>query len=171
MSWNYRTFADLNGGNPFPYRYDRRHDVEIVASYELNPKWSFNATWVYSTGTAFSLENIKYARLLTDPRRNNRGPDGGQNTNPSGIYVDEISQPSEKNAYRYRAYHRMDIGVERKKKHKRYESSWVFGAYNIYNRKNPFFLYSSYDEAVQKDAYKQVSLFPIIPNVAWTFKF
>ncbi len=172
LSWNYRTFADLNGGNPFPYRYDRRHDVEIVASYELNPKWSFNATWVYSTGTAFSLENIKYARLLTDPRRNNRGPNGGgQTTDPSALFVDEISQPSEKNAYRYRAYHRMDIGVERKKKHKRYESSWVFGAYNIYNRKNPFFLYSSYDEAVQKDTYKQVSLFPIIPNVAWTFKF
>ncbi len=171
LSWNYRTFEDLNGGNPFPYRYDRRHDVEIVANYELNSKWSFSATWVYSTGTAFSLQNIKYARLLTDPR-NNRGPGGGgQQTDPSALFVDEISQPSEKNAYRYRAYHRMDIGFERKKKHKRYESSWIFGAYNVYNRKNPFFLYSSYDETVQKDTYKQVSLFPVIPNIAWTFKF
>jgi TonB-dependent Receptor Plug Domain/CarboxypepD_reg-like domain len=171
LSWNYRTFAELNGGNPFPYRYDRRHDLEIVASYELSPKWSFNATWVYSTGTAFSLANVKYARLLTDPRRNNRGPDGGQPIDPSALFVDEIAQPSEKNAYRYRAYHRMDIGFERKKKHKRYESAWVFGAYNVYSRKNPFFLYSTYDETLKKDVYNQVSLFPIIPNIAWTFKF
>jgi outer membrane receptor for ferrienterochelin and colicin len=169
LSWNYRTFADLNGGQPFPFRYDRRHDLEIVTSYELNPKWSFNATWVYSTGTAFSLANVKYARLLTDPRRN-RGPQGGAPIDPSALFVDEIAQPSEKNAYRYRAYHRFDIGFERKKKHKRYESSWVFGAYNVYSRKNPFFIYSTYDETLQKDIYNQVSLFPIIPNIAWTFK-
>ena len=172
LSWNFRTFADLNSGNPFPYRYDRRHDLEIVANYTLNDKWSFNATWVYSTGTAFSLENVKYSRLLVDPR-NNRGPNGGQGqvTDPSQLFVDEISQPSQKNAYRYRPYHRLDIGFERKKKHKRYESSWVFGAYNAYNRKNPFYLYSSYDDVTKKDVYNQVSLFPIIPNVAWTFKF
>jgi hypothetical protein len=172
LSWNYRTFADLNSGQPFPYRYDRRHDLEVVASYDLNPKWSFNATWVYSTGTAFSLANIKYARLLTDPRRFNGGHGGPpQPIDPSALFVDEIAQPSEKNAYRFRAYHRMDIGFERKKKHKRYESAWVFGAYNVYSRKNPFFLYSSYDETTQKDVYNQVSLFPIVPNVAWTFKF
>ena len=175
LSWNFRTFADLNSGQKFPFRYDRRHDLEIVANYTLNEKWSFNATWVYSTGTAFSLENIKYARLLTDPRRfgggGKDGGSGGQVIDPSQLYVDEISQPSLKNAYRYRPYHRMDIGFERKKKHKRYESSWVFGAYNVYNRKNPFYLYSSYDDVTKKDVYNQVSLFPIIPNVAWTFKF
>jgi hypothetical protein len=176
LSWNYRTFADLNGGQAFPYRYDRRHDLEMVGNYTLNDKWSFNASWVYSTGAAFSLENVKYARLLTDPRRGGPGGQGGPNgggapTDPSQTYVDEISQPSQKNAYRYKAYHRLDVGFERKKKHKRYESAWVFGAYNTYNRKNPFYLYSSYDDTLKKDVYYQVSLFPIIPNVAWTFKF
>jgi hypothetical protein len=170
LSWNYRTFADLNSGNPYPFRYDRRHDFEMVGSYELSPTWSFSASWVYSTGQAFSLSNVKYSRLNLNPRFGG-GPGGpGGNPNPTGIFVDEIAQPSEKNAYRFSPYHRLDIGFEHKKKHKRYESAWNFGAYNAYNRKNPFFLYSEYDAALQKDVYQQVSIFPIVPNVSWSFK-
>jgi hypothetical protein len=172
LSWNYRTFADLNGGNPFPFRYDRRHDLELVSSYQLNDTWSISGSWVFSTGQAFSLENIKYSRLNTDPRRLQGGKDGPPTPiNPNSVFVNEISQPSSKNAYRYNPYHRMDLGFEHKKKKKRYESIWTFGAYNVYNRKNPFFLFSSYDETLQKDVYKQVSIFPIIPNVAWSYKF
>ncbi len=169
LSWNYRTFADLNSGNPYPFRYDRRHDFEMVASYELSPLWSFSASWVYSTGQAFSLSNVKYSRLNTDPRFG--GGPGGPNPNTLGtLLVDEIAQPSEKNAYRFSPYHRLDVGFEHKKKHKRYESAWNFGAYNAYNRKNPFFLYSEYDATLKKDVYKQVSIFPIVPNVSWSFK-
>jgi hypothetical protein len=171
LSWNYRTFEDLNGGNPFPFRYDRRHDLELVGSYQFSPKWSFSGSWVYSTGQAFSLENIKYSRLNTDPRRpNGGGPNGGNPTPTNTVFVDEIAQPSAKNAYRFKAYHRLDLGFEHKRKKKRYESTWTFGAYNTYNRKNPFFLYSTYDETIEKDVYKQVSIFPIIPNVSWGFK-
>ncbi len=171
LSWNYRTFADLNGGNPFPYRYDRRHDLEMVASYQLSPTWSLSGSWVFSTGQAFSLSNVKYSRLITDPRRFGGGPNGGNNPTTATVFVDEIAQPSEKNAYRFSPYHRLDIGFEHKRQRKHFESTWTFGAYNVYNRKNPFFLYSAYDETLQKDVYKQVSIFPIIPNVSWGFKF
>jgi hypothetical protein len=38
LAWNNRQFSDLNQGKAFPYRYDRRHDISIVAIYELSKK-------------------------------------------------------------------------------------------------------------------------------------
>ena len=175
-SWNYRNFAEINGGKTFPFRYDRRHDIEIVANYQISKRWAISGTWVYGTGNAISLTNQNY--LLPS----SYSPWGGNyddvTKNPKGIssiktnfFGTNISQPTEKNAYRMNSYHRMDIGIEYKKKKKRYESIWTLGAYNAYNRKNPFFIYEGYDAKTQKNAYKQVSIFPIIPNLSWGFKF
>ena len=65
------------------------------------------------------------------------------------------------------------------KKKKWGERTWNIGAYNAYNRKNPYYIYItdelSYD--VEDNVYtsetvaKQVSLFPIIPSISYHFKF
>ncbi len=71
-------------------------------------------------------------------------------------------------------YHRMDIGIEFFKKKKRWERKFILGFYNLYNRKNPYYVYSSVDYAgfgAGKSVFKQVSLFPIIPSIAYSFKF
>lgn len=163
LSWNWRKFDALNGGQVFPFRYDRRHDLEIVANYQITPKWSIAGTWVYATGNAFSVDNIVY-----DATREYTF-DGFFNNNGSNLT--NITQPSGKNAVRLNPYHRFDIGFEYKKKKKRYEATWSFGAYNAYNRRNPFFVYSKTDFTLNKEVYRQVGLFPIIPNVSYGFKF
>ncbi len=165
LSWNYRTFDILNGGNKFPFRYDRRHDLEMVANYQLTKKWSIAGTWVYSTGVAFSLQNVTYNTSF-DPDWFSSG-----SSNQRYPYFTEVSQPSARNSQRMNPYHRFDINIEHTKKKKRYERTWSFGAYNAYNRRNPFFIYPDYDPKANKEVYKQVSLFPIIPNVSWSFKF
>jgi hypothetical protein len=176
LSWNYRNFPEINGGRTFPFRYDRRHDIEIVANYQINKRWAISGTWVYGTGNAISLTNQNY--LLPDTY----SPWGNSNSEltnttkgisniSNNFFGTNISQPSAKNAYRMNAYHRMDIGIEYKKKKKRFESIWSLGAYNAYNQRNPFFIYEDYDSKTNKNAYKQVSIFPIIPNLSWGFKF
>lgn len=107
LSWNYRTFDALNGGQRFPFRYDRRHDLEIVANYQLSKTWSFSGTWVYSTGNAFSLDNVVYNSTYENNWENLFNP--GQNT------LIDISQPSAKNAIRMNPYHRFDIGIQHTK--------------------------------------------------------
>jgi hypothetical protein len=164
LSWNWRKFDVLNGGNKFPFRYDRRHDLEMVANYQINKKWSIAGTWIYSTGVAFSLQNITYSTTQDNDW-------WGGNNIPNYPYLTEVAQPSKRNSQRMQPYHRFDINIENTKKKKRYERTWSFGAYNAYNRKNPFFIYPDYDPQTNKEAYRQVSLFPIIPNVAWSFKF
>jgi TonB-dependent Receptor Plug Domain/CarboxypepD_reg-like domain len=165
LSWNWRKFDILNSGKKFPFRYDRRHDLEIVANYQINKKWSIAGTWVYSTGVAFSLENVVYnTSQETDWINWNNGE-------PRYPYLTQVSQPSERNSQRMQPYHRFDINIEHTKKKKRYERTWSFGAYNAYNRRNPFLIYPDYDPKSNREVYKQLSLFPIIPNVSWSFKF
>jgi hypothetical protein len=168
LAWTYRNFPDLNQGKDFPAKYDRRHDVSIVLTYELNKKWSFGATWIYATGNSL---NLPQSRLFL------YGPVdlGGLVANPAPpgqIYYEY----GERNSYRQEAYHRLDISATLKvKKRKRYEASWNFSVFNVYNRYNPYFIYfdDSIDESTGqfKLQAKQVSLFPIIPSITYNFKY
>ena len=100
----------------------------------------------------------------------------------NSINSDQFNNPQiyytygDRNSYRFKPYHRLDISATLKgKPHKRYQSSWNFSIYNVYNRYNPYFIYfdSQFDteaNAVKIQA-KQVSLFPVLPSVTWNFKF
>lgn len=166
LAWNWRKFADINGGERYPFKYDRRHDISVVASYQFTPSFRLSATWVFGTGQATTLADSRYYT-------------GISNQNPSDGYLPITlgSTYSSKNNYRLANYHRLDIGMEftRKKKiGKRHphdwQSTWAFGAYNAYSRQNPFFIYLTENSASQP-VFKQVSLFPIIPYINYSFKF
>ena len=155
LSWTWREFPELNGGEKYPAKYDRRHDLSVVATYEGNKRWKFGAVFVYGTGNATSLPERFYFI--------------------NGVLTQEYSGI---NQYRLPAYHRMDLSATytpQSKKKKKVQSYWVFSVYNIYSRKNPYFIYfnqsgSPYTGSVKVEA-RQVSLFPVLPSVTWNFKF
>jgi hypothetical protein len=163
-----RVFAEINDGNPFPSKYDRRHDMSIVATYNLNKRWTFAAAFVYATGSTLTL--------------------------PTSFYVqnqDLLFNYGARNSTRMAPYHRLDVSVtwytkttkfvtdietnETKEVKKRFQSNWAFSVYNVYNRPNPFFLYVDNDgDLIGGDfniTVKQVTLFPIIPSITWNFEF
>jgi hypothetical protein len=145
----------LNFGEKYPAKYDRRHDLSVVALYELNKRWKLSATFVYGSGNATTLPQRFYL--------------------VNGVLTQEYSRINE---YRLPAYHRLDFaGIYSPKKNegRKWHSEWVFSVYNVYSRKNPYFIYfdqngSAYDGSLKVQG-KQVSLFPIIPAVTWNFKF
>ena len=155
LSWTWRQFPELNGGEKFPAKYDRRHDLSVAATYEQNKKWKFGAVFVYATGNATSLPQRFYII--------------------NGVLTQEYSKI---NQYRLAAYHRLDLSATytpQPKKQRRLQSYWVFSIYNTYSRMNPYFIYfnqegSPYNGTLKVSA-KQVSLFPILPSVTWNFKF
>ena len=155
LSWTWRQFPDLNGGEKYPAKYDRRHDLSVVSSYDVSKKWKVSAVFVYGSGVAASLP-VKFYVL-------------------NGILTQEYSRI---NQYRLAAYHRLDLSAiytPAASVKKKLQSSWVFSIYNAYNRLNPYFLYfdqtgSPYNNSLSV-AIKQVSLFPVIPSVTWNFKF
>src|SRR5690606_34419656 len=55
LSWTWRKFDDLNDGKKYYAKYDRRHDISVVANYELNKRWKFSAVFIYGSGNAITL--------------------------------------------------------------------------------------------------------------------
>ena len=170
LSWSWRKFEEVSP-DKFPYHYDRRHDVSIVATYKLSDKVDFGATWVFSTGAAITLPYDKYL-ALGDYRGFSGGGHGGYEP-----YLNYIDNVQERNNYRTPNYHRLDLGVNFHKKKKWGERTWSVGLYNAYFRQNYFFIYIDYDydnytgNGEPKKVLKQVSLFPGIPYVSYSFKF
>lgn len=156
----YRQFDQLNNGDAYFFRYDRTHDMSLVLSYTFNKKWTGTFVFVYGTGNAVTLPNSRYPfRIGYDPQTNE----------PKFTFIDVYDKI---NSYRLPAYHRADISfVYTHKKTKNWESNWNFSIYNIYNRANPYFIYFLPDiDKLEVKAY-MVYLFPILPSVAWNFKF
>lgn len=155
LSWTWRKFDQLNDGERYPARYDRRHDMSAVGNYELNKKWKFGAVFVYGTGTAMTLPERFY--IL------------------NGVLTQEYSKL---NQYRMKAYHRLDLSATYTpipKKKRKVSGYWVFSIYNVYSRLNPYFIYFDQEGSLATGDLKitsnQVSLFPILPAVTWNFKF
>ncbi|BFG69576.1 TonB-dependent receptor [Sediminibacterium sp. KACHI17] len=154
LSWTWRRFKDLNDGLKYPSRYDRRHDMSVVGTYELSKKWKVSGVFVYGTGNATSLPERFYF--------------------VGGVLTQEYSRI---NAYRMKPYHRMDLSftyTPTPKKVRKYTSNWVFSLYNAYSRLNPYFIYFDQEgQASNGDlrvTARQVSLFPVIPAVTWNIK-
>ena len=155
LSWTNRQFDNINFGKIFPYRYDRRHDLSVVMTYKLNDTWDFGAVFVYGTGNAVTLGTQNYNLAY--------------NEITNGIKNSQVSYFNSINNYRMPAYHRLDVSANRTREKKWGQTVLSFSVYNLYNRKNPYFLYT--DNQQGKTVLMQVSLFPIIPSISWKFKF
>ena len=87
-----------------------------------------------------------------------------------GGFNGEVQRIDGRNSIRAANYHRLDVSFQKTTEKKWGESTWTIGAYNLYNRKNPFYYYIGADSRGNR-ALRRVSLFPLIPSVTWSFKF
>ncbi len=159
LSRTERTFPDISNGKTFPARYDRTHDLSVVAIYDISERWNLGATFVYNTGQAITLPNSFYMI-------------------ENWIYT-EFDMP--RNSYRLKPYHRLDLSATyrlNKNPKAKFKSDLNISIYNVYSRFNPFFLYAipEVGEGTTSTTgsinikLKQVSLFPIIPSLTWNFR-
>lgn len=160
-----RPGQELNNGNPFPAKYDRRHDFSIVLTYKFTDWCDASATWVFCTGNTATLAMQKYPVASDDPNTY----DGNSNLSNTLSYV------SSRNNFRMPNYHRADISVNfhRKFKRKNCHRTINVSVYNLYNKQNPYITYTSSQYSYQgySKALMQLSIFPILPSVAYTLYF
>lgn len=152
----------INDGRPFHAKYDRRHDVNITASYKLNDRIDLSATWVYATGNCGTLYTHYYEDQPHTPEE----------------YTGTIGYFESRNNYRLEPYHRLDIGVNFHKQFKRLpgvKRTINLSIYNTYNNMNPFmvYLYDGYDFDAQRHyrTLRKVTIFPIIPSFSYGIQF
>ncbi len=166
LAWSWRQFDDLNFGKKFHYKYDRRHDISLVSVYEINDHVHLSGTWVYGTGNCYTLANSTYYGFF---------PSGYQESHQDT----EVDYYEQRNNYRMRPYHRLDLGVDLIRKREHFTRKLSLGAYNVYSRKNPFYMniendYVWDDNTQQMEPVRrlvQYSLFPVIPYFSLNFHF
>lgn len=150
LSKTERKINGINNNEWYNARMDKTHDLSIVATYQLNPKWSFSGLFVYSTGNAVTFPTGKYEL-------------NGQT----------IFQYSNRNADRMPAYHRMDLSATYEpSSNKRFRGSWTFGIYNLYGRENAYTInFEDNPDRPGTTRAMQTSLFRWVPNITYNFKF
>jgi outer membrane receptor for ferrienterochelin and colicin len=153
-----RPDQEISFGKVFPYKYDRRHDISFVLTHKFSEDFDMGVTWVFGTGNTTTLEFERY-------------PSIDQFDTNDWLYGDsEIPYYETRNNYRMPPYHRLDVGMNFHKEKKRGKRIWNISVYNVYNRKNPFYMnWERGDFGTQKLYY--YSLFPIIPSFSWRFEF
>lgn len=158
LSWSWRQFEEINFGEAFHPRFDRRHDVSIVVMHKLTKRLSLSGTWVFSTGNFATIAGGRFAFQDALPSEISPTPD----------YV-------RRNDFQMPPTHRLDLGLVWKLRTKRGETDLTFSLYNAYSRRNPFFIFyqETKNDAGQTTGFKPtlVSLFPILPGITYNFKF
>ncbi|NQX91577.1 MAG: TonB-dependent receptor [Flavobacteriales bacterium] len=146
-----RLIPEINDGW-YPTKYDKTHDISVVASYELSKRVSLGATFVYGTGAAVTFPTGRFE-----------------------YYGTVVPVYGDRNSNRMPAYHRMDVGCTVKGKERpdrKWEGEWVFSIYNVYFRKNAYQIEFRQDEndPTRTEAVKTY-LLPILPSFTYNFKF
>ena len=172
LSWTKQQFDELNFGEPFFARYDRRHDVSIVLMYSPNKKINLSLSWVFATGNAVTLPTSVYEAQTLESSLSQLLPSQEDFIVNSTGFVENYGK---KNDFRMKPFHHLDIGVQFIKPHKKNNGQSIFeiSVYNLYNHHNPFFYYTEQAFVNGKAEYrlKQISIFPIIPTFTYHFKF
>lgn len=150
LSRTERKFDDIENGSWFLAKQDRTHDLSVVGIYKASQRWTLSSTFVYNTGNAVTFPAGKY-----------------QLNNNTIFYY------SKRNSDRMPDYHRLDFSATLEgKPGKKINSSWSFGVYNLYNRKNAFSIdFRDNPDDASKTQAVRTTLFGIIPSVTWNFKF
>jgi hypothetical protein len=149
LSKSERQFDEINNGTWFSARQDRTHDISIVGIYEVTPRLSLSASWVYNTGDAVTFPVGKY-------------------------FIDDnlVNLYSERNGDRMPDYHRLDLGATLKLNTKKESNSSELNLsiYNAYHRLNAYSITFDENQAGTTEA-TRLALFGIVPSVTWNFKF
>jgi len=150
LSKTERKIDGINNNNWYNAKQDRTHDISVVGIYDITPKLSVSALFVFYTGNAVTFPSGKYQI-------------DGQTY---FIYTD-------RNGYRMPNYHRLDLALTWYRKNtEKFESSWNFSVYNVYGRENAYSITfrENADDPTKTEAV-QTTLFKLVPAITYNFKF
>jgi len=143
--------SGINNGDWYNTAYDRTHDFSLTGVYKYNDKWAFSTNFIFQTGRPVTYPNAQYQY--------------------EGI---SIANYSDRNESRLPTYHRIDISATytpNKKPNNKWKGEWVFGIYNLYNRKNAASISFAQNTDTGINEATRTAIFGIIPSITYNFKF
>lgn len=153
LSQTKRFFPDLNAGRPFPFRFDRRHDLKITLRQQIVHWLEADLIWAVASGNPITLAGVKFLHQSVE-----------------GDVARDVYFYTEVNGYRLPTYHRLDAALNAHWEGKHFRHGMQIGVYNMYNRDNPFYLYVDAGSSVRGKAI-QFTLLPVLPAFRYELKF
>ncbi len=165
LSWSWRQFQGINNGEKFPYRYDRRHILNVALTYHISNRMDISGLWCFATGDAVSLPGYIY-------------PDydlAQQISNPDDLLKNYrfIYQFTGANQYRTGNYQRFDGSVSyHSSTRNKIQYQVAAGVYNI-NGSPDQYSYDLLGSVSTKSLFVKTSYiyYDIFPYVSLTVKF
>jgi hypothetical protein len=163
LSKSTRQFDEINFGRTFPYAYDRRHQLNINANYFIKNKLKKGKTITKDISASFNYASGKYITLATQEYQAIPLP-LMEGSRYNADWFAKRSLLNSVNNYQMPAFHNLNLSYRIERKSIDKTIVWDFSVYNVYNRLNPWYYYK------QGDKMKQITLFPIIPSVSYSYK-
>ncbi len=152
LSKTTRRFPEINSGESFPFRYDRRHDLKITIHQRIASWLTADVVWTFATGNPITLAGVKYTHQT-----------------PGNEIKREVFVFTGVNGYRLPDYHRLDLALNARFISGRVQHGFQIGVYNVYNRYNPFYLYID-GRSGEKGKATQYTLLPVLPIFRYEIK-
>jgi outer membrane receptor for ferrienterochelin and colicin len=156
-----RVFEKINFGNPYPFRFDHRHDLKVAAFHSFSKVFELTGTWIFSSGLAYSLPLEAYTVKIPDVVGAVSAVDYGA-----------------KNQFRLPAYTRLDLSLNIYFQSKgALKHTLNVGVYNLLNRRNPLYYKLDSQYFIENNQFKVnrryvgVHLLPILPSLNYSIKF
>lgn len=154
LSWSWRKYHELNKGEWFHARYDRRHNGAIVAQHLIGKRWAGSLVWEYISGARFTPVVGQYITLA-----------------PNVARLDLIPMFSDINSVKLSDAHRLDLGIKFfSKPGSKFQWNLFAGVYNAYNRATPIGIVIKQDKTNNSLKYSQPGLFGLLPFISFGCK-
>ena len=137
--------------------WDRRHNVNLVFSYNFGKKldWEFNARWNYGSGFPFTQTQGFYEN---NNLSGNLNSDYTTSNGTLGTTYGQLNQG------RLPQYHRLDINLKKTLPvGDRSMFEFTAGVTNTYNRENIFYF--------NRVLFERINQLPILPSIGVNLKF
>lgn len=153
-SFAWRQFDELNGGERFRFRYDRRHNFKFAFLHKISANSEFTLNWSYASGNV-----VTWPTGVKEIRDDNGG-------------TFEVLIYDKKNNLQLPNYHRLDLGFNFYSNYKKGRMKLSLGIFNLYNRMNPFYVdvRKAGSDPIIFDPV-QFTLLPVLPSLTISYIF
>lgn len=152
LGYIFAQFDEINRGKEFRPKYDRRHDLKIVAQYAINEQWNVGGSFIFQSGQSFTGATSLFKSAL-----------------PGATVSKGIIVPSQRYGLRLPPSHQLNLNGSYSFKIYGFDLRVIVDIYNVYNRRDILTrFYNTRDDEVEIE---DVRLLPILPTISFEIEF
>jgi hypothetical protein len=162
LSWSFESFAEINGGSDFVPPFNRRHELQVAATYAIGEQWTLGAFCVVASGQTLPSEPVSVPTQVS-----------GDRTNQTGVASEFSNGFVDINGSRLPGFQRLEFNISRYFVLSSFHCEAAFRLLNSYGLIDPFQWNLSHRSTGLRwnVAMKDVTLFPLYPSIDLVVRF